>query len=147
MKLRFLVPFLFALLLTACAGCAGSSAPVAPEGVTAQIDLTALEVKDAYVEVCRMQVYTDRFVGKTVMARGAFRAVEDPAGDGYLFQCLVPDGNGCCNRELEFVLAGEHAYPADYPKTGAEIIVVGTLSTYTRNGSTYCTLTDAAMYT
>ena len=49
----------------------------------------------------------------------------------------------CCSQGLEFVLAGEHSYPADYPELGTEITVVGTFQTYEENGYMDCHLVDA----
>ena len=147
MKYRIIVSLLLCTAILCTAGCAGRSAgPTVPEGVAADIDLTAFSDTAAYAEVSRMQVYTDEYMGKTVMLRGTFRAVEHPDTDGYLYQCVIPDGSGCCTRELEFVLAGEHTYPDDYPRKDKEIVVIGTVSAYTRAGGTFCTLTDAQIF-
>ena len=47
------------------------------------------------------------------------------------------------SQGLEFVLAGEHSYPADYPELGTEITVVGTFQTYEENRYMDCHLVDA----
>ena len=47
------------------------------------------------------------------------------------------------SQGLEFVLAGEHSYPADYPELGTEITVVGTFQTYEENGYMDCHLVNA----
>ena len=49
----------------------------------------------------------------------------------------------CCSQGLEFVLAGEHSYPADYPELGTEITVVGIFQTYEENGYMDCHLVNA----
>ena len=116
MKLRFIIPLLLCAVLALCTGCAASGGPALPEGLAADIDLTAFSDTAAYAEVSRMQAYPEEYEGKTVMLRGTFRAFENPDADGYLFRCLIPDGTGCCTREMEFVLKGDHVYPQDYPK-------------------------------
>ncbi len=142
----FLLPLLCAALALA-PGCAARSAPLAvPEGVAAEIDLTDFSETALYAEVCRMQVYTDEYEGKTVMLRGTFRAFPNPTGDGMLYKCVVQDGTGCCTRDLEFRPAGAPAYPADFPKTDRPILVIGDFTTYSRNGSSYCTLADAQFW-
>ena len=47
------------------------------------------------------------------------------------------------SQGLEFVLAGEHSYPADYPELGTEITVVGTFQTYEENEYMDCHLVNA----
>ena len=54
-------------------------------------------------------------------------------------------GDYLCSQGLEFVLAGEHSYPADYPELGTEITVVGTFQTYEENGYVDYHLVDAEM--
>ena len=147
MKLRYFIPLLLCAVLALCAGCAASGGPALPEGLAADIDLTAFSDTAAYAEVSRMQAYPEEYEGKTVMLRGTFRAFENPDADGYLFRCLVQDGTGCCTREMEFVLRGDHTYPQDYPRLNKQIVVIGTFTTYTRTGGRFCTLTDAELYT
>ncbi len=147
MKLRLTIPLLICILALLFTGCAAVSGPALPEGLAADIDLTAFSDTAAYAEVSRMQAYPEEYEGKTVMLRGTFRAFENPDADGYLFRCLVQDGTGCCTREMEFVLRGDHTYPQDYPRLNKQIVVIGTFATYTRTGGRFCTLTDAELYT
>ena len=149
MKPRLAVPsLLMAAVLTLAAGCAPRSAflPDPPAGLTADFDLASASDTAAYARISYMQVYTEEYEGKTVMVRGAFTAVPDPETGGYLYKVLVPDGKGCCTRDMEFVPADARAYPADFPKEKREITVVGTFTTYTRNGSLRCRLANAALY-
>ena len=50
-----------------------------------------------------------------------------------------------CTQGLEFVLAGEHTYPDDYPKEGEEITVTGIFDIYEEDGFKYCQLINASM--
>ena len=44
---------------------------------------------------------------------------------------------------IEFVWAGDHSYPDDYPKVNEEITVTGTFNVYTEGKSKYLQLKDA----
>ena len=67
-----------------------------------------------------------------------------PAGKNKLyFYCFVSDAAGCCSQGLEFVFAGEHTYPDDYPEIKSEITVTGVFETYDQNGFKSCRLVEA----
>ncbi|MBC5999125.1 hypothetical protein H8876_03815 [Clostridiales Family XIII bacterium BX16] len=61
------------------------------------------------------------------------------------YACIIQDALACCTQGLEFVLAGEHTYPDDYPKEGEEITVTGIFDTYEEDGFKYCQLINASM--
>ncbi|MBP3729235.1 MAG: hypothetical protein J6H18_03085, partial [Lachnospiraceae bacterium] len=61
------------------------------------------------------------------------------------FACLIPDATACCSQGLEFVLAKERAYPAEYPEKGSEITVSGVFEIYWEGDYYYCRLKDAEM--
>ena len=65
--------------------------------------------------------------------------------DQIYFACVIADATACCSQGLEFVLAGEHTYPNDYPELGSEITVTGTFELYEEDGYQYCRLVDAEM--
>ena len=46
---------------------------------------------------------------------------------------------------IEFVLAGSHTFPNDYPEIGTNICVVGEFDTYEEDGYMYCTLRNAIL--
>ena len=148
MKIRlFFALFLsFLLVFAAACGAAPAAVSVLPEGVTADLDLLAIGENLAYVEVSRMPEYPEEYEGQTVLAKGRFRAFKNPVGEGYLYKILVPDGTGCCTRDLEFIPAGDFTYPDDFPKLDKEITVFGTLTTYERNGMRFATLKNAEIY-
>ena len=57
----------------------------------------------------------------------------------------APDATACCSQGIEFVLAGEHTFPDDYPNENAIITVTGLFDTYQEGEYRYCTLREAVM--
>ena len=95
------------------------------------VDLTTLSSTMVYSEVYKMN--------------GRFAVYENPNTGAVYTACIIMDATACCSQGLEFVLAGEHSYPADYPEPGTEITVVGTFQTYEENGYVDYHLVDAEM--
>lgn len=109
------------------------------------VDLTKLSSTMIYSEVYNMMVNPDKYLGKTIKMSGAFAYYEDSETENQYFACIVADATACCSQGLEFVLAGEHTYPEDYPEVYSDITVTGTFKTYTENGIKYSRLVDAVM--
>ena len=115
------------------------------------VDLTVLSSTMVYSEVYNMMCTPDDYIGKTVKMEGQFALYQSVDENGTLipdqiyFACVIADATACCSQGLEFVLAGEHSYPDDYPELGTEITVIGTFQTYEENGYMYCQLVDARM--
>jgi hypothetical protein len=115
------------------------------------IDLTALSSTMVYSEVYNMMVTPENYIGKTVKMRGQLEIAQPLDADGnpdpqrIYFSCIIADATACCAQGIEFVLAGEHKYPEDYPQPGAEITVSGTFRTYEEDGYIYGQLYDAEM--
>lgn len=107
------------------------------------IDLTALSSTMVYSEVYDMMYTPENYVGKTIKMGGTFAYYHNEATDGYYFACIIRDATACCSQGIEFILAGDHVYPDDYPAPGTEITVVGVFDIYTEDDYTYCTLRDA----
>lgn len=109
------------------------------EGV--DVDLTKMSSTMVYSEVLNMQQHSDEYTGKIVRMKGPFNVTELD-GNRY-FACLIKDATACCSTGIEFVWAGEHSYPDDYPKANTEITVTGTFNVYTEGKSKYLQLKDA----
>lgn len=107
------------------------------------IDLTTLSSTMVYSEVYNMMVAPEDYVGKTVRMRGQFACYEDPETKEQYFGCIISDATACCSQGLEFVLAGEHTYPQDYPALDTEVTVTGTFESYNEDGFLYCRLVNA----
>ena len=105
------------------------------------IDLTAMSSTMIYSEVQNMMTAPDDYIGKKVKMAGQFNVAE--VGDNRYFACLIKDATACCASGVEFVWAGEHSYPGDYPEENAPITVTGTFTTYKEGEATYCQLKDA----
>lgn len=120
--------------------------PAAPEnGGDAEVDLTALSSIMVYSEIWNMMKAPENYIGKTIKMRGQFVcAGEQEEGKRY-FGCLVADAAQCCSQGLEFVLAGDHVYPDDYPALNSRITVTGTFETYQVKGIEYCRIVDAVL--
>lgn len=115
------------------------------------VDLTQLSSTMIYAEVYNMMSEPEEYIGKTVKMDGAFalyQAVDENGEsipDMIYFACVVEDATACCAQGIEFVLAGEHSYPEDYPELGSAITVTGEFQTYEENGYTYLHLVDASL--
>ena len=115
------------------------------------VDLTKLSSTMVYSEVYNMMYSPEGYIGKTVKMKGQlaiYQAVDKdgtPIPDQMYFACVIADATACCLQGVEFVLAGEHTYPDDYPEPGSEITVTGTFEVYEEAGYQYCRLVDAEM--
>lgn len=107
------------------------------------VDLTAMSSTMVYSEVSSMMTDPDSFIGKVVKMAGAFAVYQDETSGNTYFACIVQDATQCCSNGIEFVLAGNHAYPEDYPELGSEITVTGVFDTYYEGPFYYCTLREA----
>ena len=114
-------------------------------GYELAVDLTTLSSTMVYSEVYNMMCEPDRYLGKRIKMNGQFAVYENPNTGAVYTACIIMDATACCSQGLEFVLAGEHSYPADYPEPGTEITLVGTFRTYEENGYTDYHLVDAEM--
>ena len=85
----------------------------------------------------------EAYVGKVVKMQGAFSVYVGQTQ--VYFACVIADATACCSQGIEFVLAGDHDYPDDYPQLGSNITVTGTFQTYEEDGYQYITLTYATM--
>jgi len=140
---RFVACLLACLMLVSLCGCGSESASV-PTG-DIDVDLTQLSSTVVYSEVYNMMTEPDSYVGKTVKMKGNFAEYHDETTGQYYFACIIADATACCQQGMEFVLAGDHSYPEDYPELGTEISVVGEFQTYMEGETQYCTLKDAAI--
>ncbi|MBR6020356.1 MAG: hypothetical protein IK055_09100 [Lachnospiraceae bacterium] len=109
------------------------------------VDLTVMTATMVYAEVYNMLVSPESYIGKKVKMQGAFNVYIDTETDAHYYLCVIKDATACCAQGLEFVLAGSHSYPGDYPELGTEITVIGEFDTYVEGDTMYCTLRNATM--
>lgn len=105
------------------------------------VDLSTMSSTMVYSEVLNMQKTPEKYEGKVVKMKGPFNVTE--ANGNRYYACIVKDATACCSTGIEFVWAGDHSYPDDYPSPDEEITVVGTFTTYMEGKSRYLQLKDA----
>ncbi|MCR4759662.1 MAG: hypothetical protein K5705_05245 [Oscillospiraceae bacterium] len=111
------------------------------------IDLTELDSNMVYAQVYDMAFGETDYSGKLVRAKGTFDYYLDSQTNQEYFAVLISDAAACCAQGIEFVLAGEHTYPDDYPEPGSEIVIHGVFNTYEDNTGAYVQLRDAVIET
>lgn len=109
------------------------------------VDLTVLDSNMIYAQVYDMIFGETDYTGQNVRAKGRFNYYLDPDTKNEYFAVLISDASACCAQGIEFVLAGDYAYPKDYPEPGTEIVVHGIFNTYEDDTGTYVQLKDAVM--
>lgn len=126
------------------------TAPTADTAESTFVDLTALSSTMVYAEVFAMMSSPEDYVGKTVKMQGIFSkgqlyAAGSLNDGGTVFACVIQDATACCAQGIPFELAGDHAYPQDYPELGDAITVVGTFEIHEQEGMEFCRLRDAEL--
>ncbi len=133
-------------VLTACGGktvATGTTETAAKAAQNIDVDLTQMSSTMIYSEVQNMMLKPADYVGKTVRMQGAFSVSE--IGENRYFACIIKDATACCAQGIEFDWAGDHSYPADYPKDGSDITVTGEFTTYNEGQQQYCQLKNAEL--
>ncbi|MBQ6346994.1 MAG: hypothetical protein IJI71_05480 [Clostridia bacterium] len=107
------------------------------------LDLTKLSGTVVYSQVYDMMTNPDSYMGQIIKMKGSFSYFQDPETKQEYFAAIIADATACCAQGIEFVWAGEHSYPRDYPPPDTDITVTGAFSTYDENGFMYVQLVDA----
>lgn len=107
------------------------------------IDLVGLDSTSVYGAVYDMVVAPSDHIGQTVRLEGVYYAEYYESTGQYYHYIVVEDDDACCKQGLEFVWAGTHLYPDDYPVNESVIEITGTYGYYEANQiKVYCLLTD-----
>ena len=117
----FLASVLLLISIVFC-GCGGS--------VKVDLDLSKLSSYAVQSEVFKMQKSTTAqdYIGKTIKMRAK------PKLSGDYHYIIGPDGDECCNWEIEIQLSDNLA---DYPATNKNTYVTGEYKYYKEGGRTY----------
>lgn len=107
------------------------------------IDLTRLSSTMVYSEVYNMMNSPESYVGKMVRMNGKLAVYKYPERNYYT--CIIKDATACCQQGMEFLWAGNHKYPDDYPNEGDGIIVTGVFDIYYEGENKYVQLKDASL--
>lgn len=121
----------------------GSQKGAAPSNI--DVDLTKLSSTMVYSEVFNMMNTPEDYIGKTVKMDGQVAVYHDESTGNDYYACIIQDATACCAQGMEFALAEEYAYPADYPQEGDEVVVTGVFDTYMEGDYKYCTLRDSVL--
>ena len=113
--------------------------------VTVDLDLSGMSGTVVYAQVFNLLSNPEEYMGKTIRIAGYYSVYEDTELNKVYHACVIPDATACCQAGIEFVLAGEHAWPEDYPEPTTEITVTGRLEEYDEDGVPYLHLVDAEM--
>lgn len=107
------------------------------------VDLTRLSSTMVYSEVYNMMNTPENYVGKIVRMNGKLAVYKYPERNYYT--CIIKDATACCQQGMEFLWAGNHKYPDDYPAEGDGIIVTGVFDIYYEGENKYVQLKDASL--
>ena len=125
-------------------------APVQDAGAV-DMDLTTLSSTMVFAEVSSLVYDPIPYLGQRVRMEGIFSVDHAYTMEGEVdysqnyFYCIIEDALACCAQGLEFSLAGDYAYPEDYPAEGDTIRVVGTVEFFEENGFRHLRLGDAVL--
>ena len=115
------------------------------------VDLTTLSSTMVFAEVSSLVYDPIPYLGQRVRMEGIFSVDHAYTMEGEVdlsqnyFYCIIEDALACCAQGLEFSLAGDYAYPEDYPAEGDTIRVVGTVEFFEVNGFRHLRLGDAVL--
>ena len=130
------------LLIAGCSSGGTAATWQLDEGL--DLDLTKLSSTMVYSEVFNMRYEPDGYYGKRIRIEGIFSAYQNPYGNEYYFNCIIPDATACCSQGLQFFPADDLTYPDDFPEQGATVTLQGTFS-LDENNVYMCALTDAVI--
>lgn len=106
-------------------------------GKKVDLDLSKLNYNLAYAQIFEIMINVDKYLGKTVKIKGNFYSSFDEELLVRHYSVLIWDATACCQTGLQFILRGDHEYPADFPEEMSEIEVTGTLCIKDFNGMDY----------
>ena len=102
-----------------------SNAVLAPD-----IDLTKMSVTMIYSQIFNMLIMPEEYVDKIIKVRGAFEIYPNENNEIDFFTLTVMDATACCKEGIDFIWAGNHTYPDDYPEQGQEITITGSYKSF-----------------
>ena len=107
-----------------------SSTNTSEDSLTPDIDLTKMSITMIYSQIFNMLIMPEEYVDKTIKVTGAFEIYPNENGEIDFFTLTVMDATACCKEGIDFIWAGNHTYPDDYPEQGQEITITGTYKSF-----------------
>ena len=131
-----------ALSLSACSSGSATATPTqAP--VAIDLDLSQMSGTIVYSQMYNIMNDPEPYLGKVIREAGWYDAFKNVVTGVVYTACIIPDATACCSQGMEFIWAGDHAYPADYPEPGTGLTVTGRLESYMEDEYMYLHLVDA----
>ena len=116
-----------------------------PEDGGIDLDLTEMSGTVVYAQVYDMMAEPEAYLGSRVRVKGRLSYYRDEESGREYFAAVIADATACCAQGIEFVWAGAHRYPDDYPPLDTEVTVTGVFDTYDEDGITFVQLKDAGV--
>lgn len=143
MKKLISVLLVSVLLLIFVFQSVAETAPVTYTDKDVQLNLSGMSGTVVYSMVYNIMASPEKFLGMVIRIEGYYDAFEDTELGMVYHACVIPDATSCCAQGIEFVWAGEHVYPDDYPEFGTDMIVTGRLESYFEGEYMFLHLVDA----
>jgi len=135
------------LIITVLSVCllfhAGAEDAAPAKSLIIDLDMSGMSGTVVYAQIYNLLSDPTPWLGKIIRIAGYYSFFDDQEQGIVYHACIVPDATACCAQGIEFVWAGEHHWPDDYPKDGVDITVTGRLEIYEENGYSYLHLEDA----
>ncbi len=141
---RSIVLCLMIAVLSVCLpfrAVAESADPAEP--LVIDLDMSGMSGTVVYAQIYNLLSDPAPWLGKIIRMAGYYNFYNDQEQGIVYHACIIPDATACCAQGIEFVWAGEHNWPDDYPEEGTDITVTGRLEIYEENGYNYLHLVDA----
>ncbi len=122
---------------------AGAEAEAPSEPLIIDLDISDMSGTVVYAQIYNLLSDPAPWIGKVIRMAGYYSFYNDQEHGIVYHACVIPDATACCAQGIEFVWAGEHRWPEDYPEDGTDITVTGRLEAYEENGYQYLHLVDA----
>ena len=148
MKKLFCFLVLLAVMASFIPGAVFAAEAESSEPVSLVVDLDLSEMSGVivYSQIYNILWEPAEYLGKVIRMRGYYNYFDDVEHGIVYHACIVPDATACCAQGIEFVWAGDHIWPDDYPEAGTDITVTGRLEIYEEDGSSYLHLVDADIF-
>ncbi len=141
---RSIVLCLMAAVLSVCLPfSAGAEAAGPAEPPVIDLDMSGMSGTVVYAQIYNLLSDPGPWLGKIIRMAGYYSFYNDQEHGIVYHACIIPDATACCAQGIEFIWAGEHKWPDDYPENGTDITVTGRLEIYEENGFSYLHLVDA----
>ena len=133
------------LIIAVCLAVLFSILSAFAESIAVDLDLSVMSGTIVYAQVYNLMYEYETWLGKTIRIAGYYSAFEDTNRGVVYHACVIPDATACCAQGIEFIWAGEHDWPDEYPEEGTQIVVTGCLDVYEEDGYLYLHLVDAEL--